>query len=242
MKWYHSVILACGLAFVAPQISSAQPAPPPGNHDPRGGAHPGHPGQPGYHGDKKDDHHPGHPGHPGPNAGHPGNPGHPGPNAGHPGPNAGHPGHPGPNAGHPGNPGHPGPNAGHPGPNAGHPGHPGPNAGHPGKPGVHGVAVPPPAPGMMPMNPAEFSNLLYSVDRATFGSNKVSRIRDAAKRHHFSADQVRQLMKHVNFENDKITVAVELYHRVVDKHNWHVIYSALTFSSSKIEVDRRLGL
>ena len=86
MKWYYSVILACGLAFVAPQLSMAQPVPPPGYNDHRGGAHPGHPGHPGYPGaqDKKDDHH----GHPGPNAGHPG----------HPGPNAGHPGHPGPKA------------------------------------------------------------------------------------------------------------------------------------------------
>ncbi len=192
MKWYHSIILACGLALVAPQISMAQPGHPGPQGDHRDGAHPGqsnHPGQPGKASDKIDD------------RGHQNN---------HPGAN-----HPN---GRPGDPNHPGAN--HPNGRPGDPGHP----------------------GMREMDPKSFSELLKTVSRPAVAGNKLARIRAAAKHHYFTADQVRQLMKADRLENDKIMIAVELYNRVIDRHNWHVIYSALTFSSSKIEIDRRLGL
>ncbi|MBQ9395250.1 MAG: DUF4476 domain-containing protein [Proteobacteria bacterium] len=207
MKWYHSIILACGLALVAPQISMAQPGHPGPQGDHRDGAHPGqpnNPGQPGKASDKIDDrgHQNNHPGANHPN-GRPGDPNHPGAN------------HPN---GSPGDPNHPGAN--HPNGRPGDPGHP----------------------GMREMDPKSFSELLNAVSRPAVAGNKLARIRAAAKNNYFTADQVRQLMKADRLENDKIIIAVELYKRVIDKNNWHVIYSALTFSSSKQEVDRRLGL
>ena len=195
MKWYQTIILACGLAIIAPQISMAQPGHPGQHNDHHNGVHPGNHGKDSdKKADKKDDRGPQH-NHPGMN--HPNNQGHPGMN-------------------HPNNQGHPGADKNHP--------------------------VPPHHPGMKEMDPREFSHLLNSISKPAVGANKLARIRAAAKSNYFTADQVRQLMKAVRMENDKISVAVELYRRVIDRHNWHVIYSALTFAASKHEIDRRLGL
>ena len=95
---------------------------------------------------------------------------------------------------------------------------------------------------MAVMDEKKFSELLNSVSKSALGANKVARIRAAAKKNYFSCDQVRQLMKAVKLDNNKITVAVELNKRVLDKDNWDVVYSALTFSTSKLEIDRRLGI
>ena len=184
MKWYQTIILACGLAIIAPQISMAQPGHPGQHNDHHNGVHPGNHGKDSdKKADKKDDR---------------------GPQHNHPGMN------------HPNNQGHPGADKNHP--------------------------VPPHHPGMKEMDPREFSHLLNSISKPAVGANKLARIRAAAKSNYFTADQVRQLMKAVRMENDKISVAVELYRRVIDRHNWHVIYSALTFAASKHEIDRRLGL
>jgi len=94
----------------------------------------------------------------------------------------------------------------------------------------------------MGMHPHDFDNLLGSIDRATFKSDKMDRVRMAKHNNNFTCDQVRQIMLHLTFDSDREDAAVMLYPNVVDKGNWYMVYDAFTFSSSGDSVNRRLGI
>lgn len=55
------------------------------------------------------------------------------------------------------------------------------------------------------------------------------------------AEDVARLMNAFSFERFKVELAKFAYERTVDPENYHVVYAALTFSSSQCELDQFLG-
>ena len=128
----------------------------------------------------------------------------------------------------------------------------------PAKPG-HGAPVPPPKPIMPPvqpfphakpanhpmpvphdyraevhgMHPHDFANLLNQIDRANFKNDRIHHVKTAADHHKFTSEQVRIILTHLEFENNRIDAACALYPAVVDRKNWDVVYSALQFPHSR---------
>lgn len=228
MKRSCLLSLVFGLALLVPSMALAQPGHP----------QPGQPGQPmmapGQPG------HPGQPG-PGPNAKPKPNVPHaqPGPNNHGPAPAPGKPG-PGPMKPAPAPAPHHGPApapAPHHGPAPAPAPHHGPAPVPPPPVVVHPAPVPPPPPApQIVMNHQDFARLLRSIDRAPFKADKLARVQSAAATNRFSSQQAKELLTHLNFDSDRVKAACSLYPSVVDAANWHIVYEALSYSSSHAQV------
>lgn len=99
---------------------------------------------------------------------------------------------------------------------------------------------PAPAPGLQIINRRSFKRLLRSVGNQSFPKEKVAVIREAAKYHGFTVNQVIKLINALTHESTKVDVAVMLNPNVVDIENWFQVYDAFTFPSSRKKVERRL--
>ena len=210
MKIHQILGFVCGLLLVVPAYVSAQPAPPP--HNGPGMMAPGNNGKHkgnNKHNDKKDhkddkDH--------GPGAG-PGHAPHP-PMSPAPAPRP---------AASPVPPPKPVATPALPPP--------------PPKAAPHPVPPPPPPiihdPHRDGMAPHEFDSLIHSIDRANFKADKLNRILNAAKHDHFTSRQVQTLLRHLNFDNDRVKAACALYDHVVDRGNWHIVYDALDYQVNR---------
>lgn len=106
---------------------------------------------------------------------------------------------------------------------------------YPQVPGDHEPAYPAPV-----MSPADFQSLRRAVERASFDSNRIGLVTEAARHSAFTVAQVIDLMKVCSFENTKIEVAAMLYPVVVDPENWYRVYSVLSFSSSHTTLQERI--
>ena len=87
-----------------------------------------------------------------------------------------------------------------------------------------------------PMSPRAFASLLRMLEEASFSDEKYSIVREAASKNYFTSQQVLQILKKFDFEDDRLKVAKLLYPRVVDPENFFIVYDAFTFSSSKREL------
>ena len=204
MKWYHSLLIACGIALVSPQIASAKPIPAASvNNYGIAGAKPA----------------------PTPVA----RPAAPAP-AAKPAPAPAAKPAPAPAA-------KPAPMA--PPNMAARPPVP-PKPAHIAPPPAPKPAhiAPPPAPKpahVMGMNSRDFRRLIDSIDRERTASKKLRKARKALDSRLTSA-QVRDILSHLTYDSDRVSFACDAYHNVVDRKNWSVIQSALSFASSRRNV------
>ena len=181
----------------------------------------------------------------------------PGPGPGHAGPGHAGPGHagpakpgPGPHCDCAGKPGchcddhHPGPKPGAVPP----PPKPAPKPIQPPPMPHHVAPPPPPAPHMPPpppahhdhaMHPDDFNRLVSSIEHQVFSSDKKLVVDSAIAGNKFTCDQVRIIMQRFTFDNDRVDVAAKLYHHVVDRQNWYIVYDALEFQSSRQSLEHR---
>ena len=89
---------------------------------------------------------------------------------------------------------------------------------------------------------AGFDAFLASVKAESFSSGKISKIEMVAKNNMFNATQAGLLLDAMDFDKDKITVAVLLYPQLTNQANFYQVLDHLDFSSSKDEVRNQLGL
>lgn len=83
----------------------------------------------------------------------------------------------------------------------------------------------------------EFDNLMLTVKRDTsFDEERSKMIASIAQYTNFNAMQIYTLVKSLSFENNKLQLAKQLFSRCVDKQNFHQVYAALSFESSKREL------
>jgi hypothetical protein len=83
------------------------------------------------------------------------------------------------------------------------------------------------------MTAASFENLRNTLRQEKFTSSKMVIVRQALRDNFFTTDQVKQLAQHFSFEDDKLQVAKLAYSRTVNKANYHLLYSILSYTSSK---------
>lgn len=87
------------------------------------------------------------------------------------------------------------------------------------------------------MSNQEFNNLMQTVKRDTSFDNERSKmIASIAQYTNFNAMQVHALVKSLSFDNNKVQLAKQLFSKCVDKQNYHQVYAALSFDSSKREL------
>lgn len=87
------------------------------------------------------------------------------------------------------------------------------------------------------MNNQEFNDFKNSVKRdANFDENRIHMIANAAQYSNFTAVQIYELLKTLNFESNRVKLAKQLFRSCVDKQNFYKVYKAFDFESSKREV------
>jgi len=88
------------------------------------------------------------------------------------------------------------------------------------------------------MNDREFERVLQSISREWLESNKLKSAVHVVSGNNISTDQVKDIMRLFQFENNKLEVARQAYRNVVDKWNFREVYTLLSFQASKAELDR----
>ncbi len=104
-----------------------------------------------------------------------------------------------------------------------------------------GVQMPPhppvpPRPQVSAMSSTEFEALSAAVQKENFDKNKVSRLREAGEKHHFTADQVKTLIQLLSFDGDRAESACFLAGRVIDRENWPSVAEVLNFKDNRQKV------
>lgn len=92
------------------------------------------------------------------------------------------------------------------------------------------------------MSNPEFDSLMQTVKRDTSFDNERSKmIASIAQYTNFNAMQIHTLVKSLSFDNNKVQLAKQLFSKCVDKQNYHHVYAALSFDSSKRELSNYIS-
>jgi len=83
----------------------------------------------------------------------------------------------------------------------------------------------------------EFNELLDRIDRMYFDDEKVSLMERKLDQFWFTSFQISQMMRTLNFEDNKLEIAKYAYTRTVDPEHYDVVFDELNFNSSKKELD-----
>lgn len=86
-----------------------------------------------------------------------------------------------------------------------------------------------------------FQRLIHRVRRTSFSSEKAALVCEVAEDAYFTSEQAYALVALIPFSDDQVNAAVALYDRVLDREEFHRVYDALKFSSSRAELRRRLA-
>eukprot|EP01093_Parvamoeba_rugata_P012846 TRINITY_DN383_c0_g1_i1.p1 TRINITY_DN383_c0_g1~~TRINITY_DN383_c0_g1_i1.p1 ORF type:complete len:366 (+),score=-66.89 TRINITY_DN383_c0_g1_i1:757-1854(+) len=86
-----------------------------------------------------------------------------------------------------------------------------------------------------------FKGVLGSVQRATFSSDKHNALRGGISGARISCAQASDLVRCFTHDSDQIEACVTVYPHVVDQQRWADVLNVLKFSSSREEVQKRLG-
>lgn len=83
----------------------------------------------------------------------------------------------------------------------------------------------------------DFNNFLASVKKQNFEKDKDQHIRTYMKNAYMSTEQIKQVLKQLNFDATKLDLAKYLFDRCIDKQNYFNVADELQFSSSKTELN-----
>jgi len=88
-----------------------------------------------------------------------------------------------------------------------------------------------------PMSAADFDSAKESVNTGGIDDTKLKIAKQVVDENCMSTEQVKEMMELLSFEKAKLDLAKYGYSRVTDKRNYYKINDALTFESSKTELD-----
>ena len=88
------------------------------------------------------------------------------------------------------------------------------------------------------MNPAEFRNVKKRLMNTRFESEKRKIMEYQIEYNFFTSQQVFELVCLFDFESDRVEVAKQAYHKTIDKQNYHLVFEAFEFSSSRMKLER----
>lgn len=98
---------------------------------------------------------------------------------------------------------------------------------------------PPPAPVAVAISASDFSRILSAMEDEDFADSRMSVMKSALRTKQLSTTQVAQLMEAFDFGDEKVSVGVYCYPKVVDKDQWYTVYGSLTFDSEKRKLRKK---
>ncbi len=99
---------------------------------------------------------------------------------------------------------------------------------------------PPPATRPAVAQADQMTQLMQSLEAASFRDDKLRVLRSAAAHHHFTCEQAATLARKLSFGKDQVDALVLLFPKVVDPENSHTFYSVLAHKSDREALDARL--
>jgi hypothetical protein len=89
-----------------------------------------------------------------------------------------------------------------------------------------------------PISDREFDQVVNSMQREWFETNRMKSAAYIISGNFFTADQVKEMMSIFTFENNKLDIAKQAYSKTIDKENYRCVTDALSFKSSKDDLAR----
>ena len=89
---------------------------------------------------------------------------------------------------------------------------------------------------LYPMSLSSFRSLIKSLKDEDFEATKLEILEDAASRNYFTVDHLVDILEDFTFEDKKIKACKIVYPKLVDREDFHKVYSSFEFSSSKKEL------
>ncbi len=83
---------------------------------------------------------------------------------------------------------------------------------------------------------ADVQLMVDKIESQAFKDEKLSRARLVTKNYCFVSSQVISIMEAFTFEDNKLTMAKELYDQTTDKANYDTVVDALTYKSDRDEL------
>lgn len=98
---------------------------------------------------------------------------------------------------------------------------------------------------MLPRYPAtigekDFADLIFTLKKLSFGSERINLLKDAVKRYYFTTDQVIEVMRVFEFGGEKVEAGSTLYPRVVDKENFFKTNAELEFEGDRESLRKQI--
>lgn len=81
-----------------------------------------------------------------------------------------------------------------------------------------------------------FRQFFLMFDKEPFDDGKIAMINQQMSNSQFTSEQIRDLVKSVNFDKNKIMLAKSMYKRCVDKNRYFLVSDAFDYESSKREL------
>lgn len=91
--------------------------------------------------------------------------------------------------------------------------------------------------GWRPVCVADFNAGCYSVRSCGFDSERLRAAKRFVRNHYVSAYQIADMMAMFSFESTRLAFAKFAFHRACDVHHYGVVFDALSFHSSRRELD-----
>ncbi len=92
-----------------------------------------------------------------------------------------------------------------------------------------------------PMDYQKFQQLKQSVERSNFDDNRMDLLRSVIPNNAFTAQQIKELVQLMSFEQKKLELAKYAYRYTTDRGNYFVVNDAFNFGTSKTELTRYIA-
>ncbi|MBD2769294.1 DUF4476 domain-containing protein [Hymenobacter sp. BT664] len=91
------------------------------------------------------------------------------------------------------------------------------------------------------MEPQDVDALVQAVQQRPFEASKLSMAKEALSQSSIQADDLKRLLRSLNFEASRVELAKFAYPHVVDQQNFYRVYEAFSSASSQQEVQQAIG-
>jgi hypothetical protein len=87
--------------------------------------------------------------------------------------------------------------------------------------------------GPLPMADKDFRDMFDSMEKLSFGADKIKLLKTALKHSYFTTDQVIKIIAAFSFGSEKVQAGGMLYPKVIDKQNFYRVYPELEFQGDR---------
>lgn len=92
-----------------------------------------------------------------------------------------------------------------------------------------------------PMEQQKFQQLKQSVERSNFDDNRMDLLRSVIPNNAFTAQQIKELVQLMSFEQKKLELAKYAYRYTTDRGNYFIVNDAFNYGTSKTELTRYIA-